>query len=110
MPVWMGAEPLIQIRKAHCGLRGPGDGKLLLRIEQPALIGHFSRGNFIGAEVLAGRECEDVDAADDFGAIYPPLIPVGRPVATGDKVIIVDRTTIKVGDLDGVGGVGEVDD
>ena len=77
MVLGVAAQPLIQIGEAHRGLRGPGNGKLLLRIEQPALIGHLGRGNFIGAQMLAGDEGEHVNTANDLGAIDPPLIPIG---------------------------------
>ena len=60
--------------------------------------------------MLAGREGEHVNTANDLGAIDPPPIPIGRPVAAGDEIGIVDRAAIKVGNFDGVGGVGEVDD
>ena len=77
MLLGVAAQPLILIGKAHRGLSGPGDGKLLLRIKQPALIGHLGGGNFIGAEVLAGREGEHVNTATDLGAIDPSLILIG---------------------------------
>ena len=93
------AFKLIKVGVRNNRLGRPANRKLLLRIEQPALVGQLRSRDLVLRQVLARLERQHIQTAYDLGAIDLALVPVGRPVAAKDQVLGVDRTAVKVSDL-----------
>ena len=61
------------------------------------------------ASELARLECQYVQPANDLGAVNVIAVPVGRPEATRNQFLSVDRSTVEIGNLDRITRVSEVD-
>src|SRR5204863_120449 len=87
----------------------PDDLRLVLDVElvEVDLAGGV---DLVLRQVLRRDELEDVYAARDLGAVDVAVVPIGRPEAAEAALGGVERTAVKVGDLEGMRGVGEVDD
>jgi acetyl-CoA C-acetyltransferase len=61
------ALKLVDIGQRHHRMVGPGDRKLLLRVEPLALVGKRCCGDFVLAQMLAWSQREHVEPAGDLG-------------------------------------------
>ena len=65
----MAALELVEVGAGHHRLCGPGHPKLLLGVEEAALIGQGGGRDFVLREVFAGEQLEDIQAPYDLRAV-----------------------------------------
>ena len=81
-----------------------------MRVEDAIGVqGTFRRRDLLGRQKFARFQCEHIQTAADFRRVDPPLVPIGRPVTARNKLILVDRPAVEIGDFVDVLIVGEVD-